>query len=321
MPVSERRQVEIYTDGACDPNPGPGGWGAVLLSDLHTKEISGADPVSTNNRMELTAAIEALRLLKRPCEVELYTDSQYLRNGITRWVQAWRARGWRKANGQPVENVDLWQELVEQAGRHQVAWHWVRGHRGNPLNERADELARRARRGAASSARPAAAASAPTQPPADDRSLPRVDIYPRGSALGNPGPAGYAAVLVYDGERTQVVSKGWDLATNNVMELWAVVAGLRALRRPSQVTVYTTSKYVLDGATKWLAGWERNGWRTAAGGPVRHREIWEELGRMLGDHDVAWRAVRSGESEPHSQRAAQAAGAEAQRARADRATD
>jgi ribonuclease HI len=143
--TEEARQVHIYTDGACDPNPGPGGWGAVLVYGPQTKEISGAEPHTTNNRMELTAAIEALRLLKRPCNVVLHTDSQYLRRGITEWLPVWQAKGWRKADGKPVENVELWQELLRQAQRHHITWEWIRGHRGDPLNERADRLAKNAR--------------------------------------------------------------------------------------------------------------------------------------------------------------------------------
>jgi len=137
-------QVQIYTDGACDPNPGPGGWGAVLVHGVHTKEISGAEPYTTNNRMELTAAIAALRLLQRPCDVTLYTDSQYLRRGMTEWLPAWQSKGWRKANGRPVENMELWQELLRQVQRHRVSWRWVKGHHGDPLNERADQLATKA---------------------------------------------------------------------------------------------------------------------------------------------------------------------------------
>lgn len=136
--------VTIYTDGACRGNPGPGGWGALLLSGDHRKELNGADPETTNNRMELTAAIEALRALKRRCQVNLYTDSQYVRQGITEWIYAWKDRGWRTADKKPVKNTDLWQALDEQIARHDVEWHWVKGHAGVPGNEKADELANEA---------------------------------------------------------------------------------------------------------------------------------------------------------------------------------
>ncbi|MGE5723013.1 MAG: ribonuclease HI [Sphingomonadales bacterium] len=133
--------VEIFTDGACKGNPGPGGWGAIIRSGVHEKEISGGDPATTNNRMELTAAIRALEALKRPCHVILTTDSSYVREGITKWIHGWRRNGWRTADRKPVKNAELWQELLDAAARHRIEWHWVKGHAGHPENERADQLA------------------------------------------------------------------------------------------------------------------------------------------------------------------------------------
>jgi ribonuclease HI len=135
-------RVTIHTDGACSGNPGPGGWGALLRHDGREKALSGGAPLTTNNRMELTAAIEALRALKKPCDVEIHTDSQYLRRGITEWIRAWKANGWRTSDRKPVKNVDLWQQLDDAMRSHRITWHWVRGHAGDPDNERADELAR-----------------------------------------------------------------------------------------------------------------------------------------------------------------------------------
>ena len=137
--------VEIWTDGGCKPNPGPGGWAAILRHGEHERTLSGAEPATTNNRMELTAAAAALEALKRPCRVALYTDSEYVKNGVTRWKDGWVRRNWRNAAGDPVANMDLWRRLLDAARRHDVAWHWVRGHTGHPLNERADEIATRAR--------------------------------------------------------------------------------------------------------------------------------------------------------------------------------
>ena len=133
--------VEIFTDGACKGNPGPGGWGAVIRSVSHEKELSGGDPITTNNRMELLAAIRALEALKRPCEVILATDSNYVREGITRWIHGWQRNGWRTAGRKPVKNADLWQELLQAAAPHRIQWNWVKGHSGHPENERADQLA------------------------------------------------------------------------------------------------------------------------------------------------------------------------------------
>jgi ribonuclease HI len=134
-------EVKIYTDGACRGNPGPGGWAAVLMTRGTERELSGAAAHTTNNRMELTAAIRALEALKRPCEIDLYTDSQYVKNGITTWILDWKRRHWRTADRKPVKNVDLWQRLDELVGGHKITWHWVRGHSGHPINERVDALA------------------------------------------------------------------------------------------------------------------------------------------------------------------------------------
>ena len=137
-------RVEIATDGACKGNPGPGGWGAILRSGDREKELWGFEAETTNNRMELTAAIEALAALKRPCAIKLSTDSVYVRDGITKWVHGWKARGWKTAAKKDVKNRDLWERLLSESARHDIEWHWVKGHAGDPDNERADALANRA---------------------------------------------------------------------------------------------------------------------------------------------------------------------------------
>ncbi|GGO11341.1 ribonuclease H [Iodidimonas muriae] len=141
MSVSGKHRVEIYTDGACSGNPGPGGWGVLLRWNGHEKTLKGGEAETTNNRMELTAAIKALEALKRPAQVDLYTDSTYVRSGITQWIHNWKARDWRTASKKPVKNVDLWQALDQALARHQVSWHWVKGHAGHEGNEAADQLA------------------------------------------------------------------------------------------------------------------------------------------------------------------------------------
>jgi ribonuclease HI len=140
--MMNERPVQIFTDGACSGNPGPGGWGAVLRFDGKEKELKGGEPVTTNNRMELMAAISALETLKRDCSVDMFTDSNYLKDGITKWIHSWRRNGWRTADRKPVKNAELWQRLDAALGRHQIRWHWVRGHAGHAENERADTLAR-----------------------------------------------------------------------------------------------------------------------------------------------------------------------------------
>lgn len=137
------KQIEIFTDGACRGNPGPGGWGALLRYNGKEKPLYGGDPLTTNNRMELMAAIEGLKALSEQCEVSLTTDSQYVRKGITEWLENWKKRGWKTASKKPVKNVDLWQQLDEQSKRHTINWHWVKGHSGHRENEIADQLANR----------------------------------------------------------------------------------------------------------------------------------------------------------------------------------
>jgi ribonuclease HI len=155
-PLVQAPAVQIFTDGACSGNPGPGGWGAVLRAGNTEKELSGGEPETTNNRMELMAAISALEALKRPCKVEIYTDSNYVRDGITRWIHNWRRNGWRTADRKPVKNAELWQRLDALMGSHKVDWHWVRGHAGHVENERADQLARDAMTPYKKARRPAA---------------------------------------------------------------------------------------------------------------------------------------------------------------------
>jgi ribonuclease HI len=134
--------VAIWTDGACSGNPGPGGWGVILMAGEHRKELYGGEPDTTNNRMELMAAISALEALKKPCEITLHIDSQYVRQGITQWIHGWKKNGWKTADKKPVKNAELWQRLEEATKRHRIDWQWVKGHAGDPMNERADELAR-----------------------------------------------------------------------------------------------------------------------------------------------------------------------------------
>ena len=139
--MGELPAVAIYTDGACRGNPGPGGWGALIRSGAREKELSGGEPLTTNNRMELLAAIEALRALNKPCRVSLYTDSIYVRDGITKWIHGWLRNGWRTADRKPVKNAELWQQLLAAVEPHRIDWHWVKGHSGHPENDRVDALA------------------------------------------------------------------------------------------------------------------------------------------------------------------------------------
>ena len=275
-------EVTIYTDGGADPNPGTGGWAAILLDRASgkVKELSGGEPRATNNRMELTAAIRGLESLKRRCRVQLFTDSQYLRKGITQWLPGWIARGWRRKDGE-LQNEDLWRRLAELVQLHDVRWDWIKGHAGNRLNERADELAtqeiRKLRgRGAA----PALAA------PAD------AEVFLRVSCSGKRG--GWAALVRKGGEET-ILSGGLSGTTPNQLDLLGAIAALESLPPGTSVAVHTGSDYLRNGAARWIEGWRRRGWKTQEGQPVQNRDLWERLERAMAARRVTWPEVKGRE--------------------------
>jgi ribonuclease HI len=265
-------RVTIYTDGGADPNPGIGGWAALLRFGDHEKELSGNEPKTTNNRMELRAAIEALRALRRPCVVELHTDSQYVRRGITEGVPKWASAGWQTKSGRPVPNADLWQELQALVHRHTINWHWVQGHSGDAANERVDRLAREARL----------------------RITPRVDLDPntprlylRASCQGNPGPGRWAVAVEELGEWTSYAG-GEPRTTNNRMELKAAIEGLRLMPAGAAVQIFTSSDYLFQGATRWVKGWQTQGWVKKDGQPVANADLWHTLVDLAGRYRVHW---------------------------------
>jgi len=277
-------EVTIYTDGGADPNPGTGGWAAVLLDKATgtVRELSGGEARATNNRMELTAAIRALEALTRPCRVKLFTDSQYLRKGITEWLPGWIARGWRRKDGE-LQNEDLWRRLAELIESHEIHWGWVKGHAGNKWNERADELAtleirrQRGERGAA--------ASTPAEPPA-------AEVFLRVSCSGRKG--GWAALIRHGGEET-VLSGGLASVTANQLDLLGAIAALERLPKGISAAVYTGSDYLRNGASRWIEGWKSRGWKTKEGQPVLNRDLWERLERALLARRVTWPDVKGRE--------------------------
>lgn len=265
--------VVIYSDGGSDPNPGIGGWAAVLRFGEYEKVLTGNHPSTTNNRMELTAALEALRALKRPCQIEFYTDSEYLRKGVTEWIEQWREKEWRSKSGKPVQNEDLWQALWPQIQRHEINWHWVKGHSGDEMNERVDRLARRARLEI-------------TPPEVVDPDVPR--LYLRASCKGNPGPGGWGAVLERADDETVQTSGSEPNTTNNRMELTAAIQGLFLLSPGSTVQILTTSDYLYQGITKWIHGWRRRDWKKRDGKPVANADLWQALDQLLDQYTVQW---------------------------------
>jgi ribonuclease HI len=292
--------VVIYTDGGADPNPGLGGWAAIIRFGRHERVLSGAEPDTTNNRMELTAAIAALQALTRPCRIQFHTDSEYLRRGITEWVERWAAKNWRRGK-QPVANADLWQTLRELSRRHQIEWFWVRGHSGHEDNERVDELARQAR-------------LAITASSAHDPALPR--LFLRASVSGNPGPGGWGLILERDGQ-TEQFSGTAAKTTNNRLEIEAAVAGLRLLPPGQAIQLFTVSDYLYQGATQWLPAWRRRNWLKKDGQPVSHADLWQQLGAEMERRPVQWLNVK-GVPEPFREVMEEAARVAAEAARLEK---
>lgn len=274
--MSDKPHVTIYTDGGADPNPGPGGWAALLIADSgHTKELSGAERTTTNNRMELTAALQALRALKRPARVDFYTDSQYLRRGVTEWMDAWAARGWRRKGDKAVENVDLWQALREETRRHAIAWHWVKGHAGDAHNERVDRLATAARR-------KLVGVGTGNFAPQYEIAL-RVSV-PRGAETG-----GYAfRVRDMEADTVETHSGQVHKVTSNRLGLLAAQRALEHTPQGAAVRVYCPDDYLHKGMTRWLSGWQKRGWRTRGGEPVKNRDAWQALAQLAGARRVQW---------------------------------
>jgi ribonuclease HI len=252
--------------------------------------LHGNDPDTTNNRMELHAAAAALALLEGllgRCQVNLYTDSQYVRQGITEWIDDWVSRGWRTGGKQAVKNQDLWRVLHRLTQAHEVTWHWLKGHAGHPLNERADRLATQAQRalGRLQLASPGPVAPGVAESATDDR--PAVEICVRASCRGAQGWGGWGAVLRVD-EHTRSLSGGEATTTSNAMLIQGATEALRALTKPCRVTVYSNADYLIKGASLWAEDWQARGWQTRDGKAVANRAAWETLLDAARPHTVTW---------------------------------
>ncbi len=307
-------EIHAYTDGGASPNPGPGGWGAVLLRPLaaggaagdaagepRVEELSGGEDQTTNNRMELTAAIRALEAAGEGARVRVSTDSRYLQRGITSWLPRWAAGGWRLRDGGEVANQDLWRRLAELTRTRRVSWAWVKGHAGHRWNERADELARAAtarrhRVGAETGAGPGSGVTPPAVPvdfdvhlKASGRGGWAARVRPReaggDSGDGKPGDGDGAEGNAVDSELLTGAQRG---ASANELILLAAAAALESLPPGAAVAIHTTSDYLRDGASRWLPGWRRAGWRTKTGGEVANRAAWQRLERALAGRRIRW---------------------------------
>ena len=267
--------VTIYTDGGCRPNPGPGGWGAVLLfAGREPLELSGGKKEATNNRMEITAAIEALGALDGPHQVALYTDSTYLKKGITEWLAGWKARGWKTADKKRVKNRDLWEELSTAIEIHTIEWKWTKGHAGDRWNEVADQLA--------------SSAIQRDPLPIDDKKA--VHIFTAAAYSGKKKAGSWGSVLLF-GDSEKGLSGRVPDASANRMHILGAVSGLEELKRPVRIHLYTVSDYLKDGATPWVSGWRQRGWTTRDGKPVSHKDLWQKLDELCSHHKVEWHVV------------------------------
>lgn len=282
-----RPQVTIYTDGGCEPNPGTGGFGVVMIFEDRVEEFSGGAEETTNNQMELIAAITALEALPQPYNVTLFTDSQYVKNGIESWLKTWVKNNWRTASRQPVKNQDLWQRLHQATQRHNITWQWVRGHAGNHYNEKVDQLA------AAEIARlKGKPVPAPIADKSAQESAPESDIQVYLTALYNFDlrQGGWRALIVTLAGEKELGGKESHSSENQLL-LTGLVAALQSLPKGKKAAVYTQSEYIQKGMTAWMKGWIKNGWRTAKGDPVKNRELWEAAHQAAQRCELRWPPV------------------------------
>ncbi len=279
--------VTIYTDGSCSPNPGPGGWGAVIVPENGKKrELSGKVDDTTNNRMEILAALEALRSLPGCSMVTLYTDSRYVQEGISSWIEKWRNCNWLTAEGNPVKNRDLWEALDSELERHRVQWFWVRGHADNKNNNRADALATAARGRAIL--------------PLHDQSA--IHIFTGITWRKKSGTGSWAAVLCYR-RHVKVIGDTVTDSSANRIHIQSACQALCSLKRRLPVHLYTSSGYLKEGAGSWLPGWIRNGWLTREGNKVSNAQEWQALSGILSETDVSFHVVDKKMPPCHSQEA------------------
>jgi ribonuclease HI len=256
--------------------------------------LSGNAPETTNNQMELEAAVAALAYLGgryEVCQIELHTDSRYLRQGITSWIDSWFARGWRSKSGQPIKNQELWRRLYDLSQAHEIRWIWVKGHAGDPMNELVDRLATEARVSLTQGTPEGGGAE-----PESDKEGETV-LWIAVSCRGSSGPGGWAVVFC-EGKRRQVLEGFEAQTTGNALYLSAAIAGLEAIRSPGDVVVRAASDYLIQGAAQWVQGWQQRGWQTKDGKAVKNQAQWKELLGAMQRHRVRWQAVKEEPSSP-----------------------
>lgn len=283
-------QVTIFTDGGAQPNPGPGGYGILMLSpDGQQRAISGGEPDTTNNRMELTAACVALESLAEPHQVMLYTDSQYVKKGITEWIHNWVRKGWKD-----VKNPDLWQRLHAATQRHEIDWRWVRGHAGNQHNERVDQLATAALQQVIRTrglVQPTTTTTASFAAPAIQSAEFDFRVY-TSTHYDNASKSGGWGVVIESTGAPDVppveLSGGIGKTSQYELALLAAATALEALEVPGSVQLFTDSETVQKGASAWIKGWRKNGWKTTQGKPVMHLLLWQRIDAAQQTRTVRW---------------------------------
>lgn len=279
--MSNKAPVKIYTDGGADPNPGPGGWGAVILRDDEiAQELSGGVGETTNNRMELQAALSALESLPESSQVDLYTDSQYLRDGITKWMKNWQRNGWLSSTGESVKNRDLWEAISAAMGQHEITWHWVRGHMGDKYNERAHELA---------------SAAIPRREQSINPNARRVYIKIAGPLNGKMGACGWAARII-KGEKSHIIQGRHPEMSINQFSIYAAIEALRALPADEPAQIFTYNSYLHDGITRWAKGWQAKGWPDT----IKFVDLWQTLLRLHNERELTWYIIRKDENPPEA---------------------
>lgn len=268
-------EVRIYTDGSCSPNPGPGSWAAIILDDREQREtLTGIEEATTNNRMELTAALKALQSLSANHRVRLFTDSRYLKDGITDWLPTWQQRDWSTITGDAVRNRDLWRALLLEVGRHQVEWNWVKGHADDPLNNEVDELAR--------SVRPV-----PVLPLDDPNS---VHIFLAITWRQKTASGAWAGIMKFR-DHHRVIGGTRQVGTGNGLHIVSAAEALKLMKRKLPIHIYTTSGYLKDGAGNWLRQWQRRDWQTREGQEVSNKEEWQTLAELLRAYPVVFHQI------------------------------
>jgi len=277
--------IQIYTDGACQSNPGPGGWGAIILHPNEAPiKLNGGEKNTTNNQMELIAVIKALESIKKSHDkIVLYTDSKYVKEGITNWLDQWKKNNWKTSLNTPVKNQSLWQNLDSCTKKLNIQWEWVKGHAGNRWNEAADQLARLAIPNISTNENKKI-----DELPIDDPDA--IHIFTAIAFSSKKKAGAWAAYLRYK-THTKSISEIVENASSNQIHICSAIGGLQMVKKKYPIHLYTLSDYLKDGASKWIRNWHKNNWKTKEGEAVKHKELWISLQQLTQAYQIKWHRV------------------------------